>query len=364
MKRGPSTRHAAREHSRRTRPSANATFTFAAAIPVRDGLPDILDAVESALTQSRPPVEIVVADDGSRDGTPEALAERFGDRVRVLRGPFGGAAAARNAAWRASRAPWVAFLDADDLWFPDKLATAARALAASPAACWFFSDGAFRTIDGTLEPSWLAPWADLDEPYDGSPVAELFEVNFILTSSMVASRAALEASGGFDETLSHAEDLDLWIRLARRWPAAATARPLVRYQHRPAGLTAQLERRLLGDVTLFSRLARDRDLSPALRRRAQRRAALARYKLAVDALRGGRGGEARTHLRGAWLFPGRATAVALAWAASFLPAPLMARLRRAPWATRGVASRLVRQRRVTLRSESQRLTSATAGGRS
>ena len=52
----------------------------------------------------------------------------------------------------------------------------------------------------------------------------------------MARRDALEASGGFDEGLSHAEDLDLWIRLARRWPAAASRRALVRYQHRPGGL--------------------------------------------------------------------------------------------------------------------------------
>src|SRR5437870_3634876 len=63
-------------------------------------------------------------------------------------------------------------------------------------------------------------------------VAQLFEVNFILTSSVIVRRDALAETGGFDPRLSHAEDLDLWIRLARRWPATATRRALVRYQHR------------------------------------------------------------------------------------------------------------------------------------
>ena len=228
---------------------------FAVAIPAHDALPDVLDAVESALSQSLPPAEIVVIDDVSVDGTGDAVERRFGSRVRVIRGQHGGAAAARNAAWRASRAEWIGFLDADDLWFPDKLVTAAERLAAAPDAGWFFSDGAFRTLEGETEPSWLAMWADLEDSYVGRPLEALVEVNFVLTSSVVVRRDLLEATGGFDEHLSHAEDLDLWIKLARLAPAAASSRSLVRYQHRPGGLTRQVESRLMGDVTLFSRLA-------------------------------------------------------------------------------------------------------------
>ncbi len=320
----------------------------AAVIPAHDGLPDLLDAVASALHQSRPPAEVIVVDDASSDGSGGAVEQRFGSRVRVLRGRYGRAAAARNAGWRAARAPWVAFLDADDLWFEGKLEVAMRALDDAPEAGWFFSDGAFRTLQGETRTSWLEPYAELPEPYVGQPIAELFEVNFILTSSVVVRRDALEALGGFDERLSHAEDLDLWIRLARRCPATASRRALVRYQHREGGLTRQLESRLMGDVALFRNLSEDGTLSAPLRRRARRRAALAHYKLALAALREGGAEAARGRLREAWLFPERALPVLAAWGASWLPPVWLAGLRGRRWATR-TAAPMARVRRVVLR---------------
>jgi len=328
-------------------------FAVSVVIPAHDALPDVLVAVESALAQTRPPAEIVVVDDGSSDGTGAAVEERFGRdpraAVRVLHGRFGSAAAARNAGWRAATAPWIALLDADDVWEPEKLERAAEVLGRAPQAVWFFSDGSFRTVEGEVHPSGLAIYADVPVGYVGSPVAELFDVNFVLTSSVLVRRYALESAGGFDETLSHAEDLDLWIRLAQRWPAAVSPRALVRYQHREGGLSGQLERRLLGDVVLFGRFIANAALPGGLRRRALHRRALARYKLAVAALREGDRVAARRYLNGAWLFPERALPVALAYLVSLLPEPWLAELRRRGWATRAVGSRLVGYRRVRLR---------------
>lgn len=329
-----------------------AGFAFAVVIPSRDGLPHLLAAIESALAQTQPPAEVIVVDDASADGTSAAVAERFGADprapVRVLRGTFGGPAAARNAGWRAATAPWVALLDADDEWLPEKLEHAAAALARTPAAGWFFSDGSLRTVGGEVHPSAFALCADVPRTYVGSPVAELFEVNFVLTSSVVVRRDALERLGGFDETLSQAEDLDLWIRLARAGPAAASGQVLVRYQHRPEGLSQQAEPRLLGDVEVFGRLAADAALDPGLRRAARRRRALARYKLAVAALRDGDAAAARGHLRAAWLFPERALPVVAAWLASLLPSHGLLALHRRSWATRRLGSRFVSHRRVRL----------------
>jgi glycosyltransferase involved in cell wall biosynthesis len=82
------------------------TFNRAAVLP---------RAVDSALAQAGADLDVVIADDGSTDGTPEALARYAGDpRVRVLRLPHGGVCAARNAAVRESESPYIAFLDSDD----------------------------------------------------------------------------------------------------------------------------------------------------------------------------------------------------------------------------------------------------------
>lgn len=323
-------------------------FECAVAIPAHNALPDVVEAIESALGQTLPPVEIVVVDDSSTDGTGEEIRRRFGDRVRVVSGWFGSAAAARNAAWRASHAPWVAFLDADDLWYPRKLERAAAVLASAPEARWFFSDGAFRNLEGETQPSWFEMWADVEDGYVGSPVAQLFEVNFVLTSSVVVHRSLLEATRGFDETLSHAEDLGLWIRLARRAPAAATREPLVRYQHLPGGLTRKVEARLMGDVALFERLARDTGLSAADRHRARARVAVSRHKLAIAALREGRSRDAWRHLPGAWLFPERVLPTLTLAAACALPSAWLGALRRQHWATRPVLAPMGRPRRVSL----------------
>lgn len=297
----------------------SAAPAFAAVIPVRNGLPDVLEALESVFAQQSPCAEVVVVDDASTDGTAEAVERRFGDRVTFVRGRFDGAAAARNAGWRAARAPWIAFLDADDVWRPEKLAVMGERCAAVPDAIWGFSDGAFRAFDGPEAPSWFALWADVPDEWSGSPLAALFEVNFVLTSSVVVRRDALEAEGGFDESLSHAEDVDLWIRLARRGRATASARPLVRYQHRAGGLTRQVEARLNGGATLFSRLAADRALDAPLRAAARRRASVYRYKLGVHALRAGRASEARRAFAAAWLWPARALPVLAGFALACLP---------------------------------------------
>lgn len=326
------------------------TPTVSVVIPVRNGLPDVLDAVASALSQHPAPLEVIVVDDASTDGTATALRERFGDAVRIVAGRFDGAGAARNAGWRAARGTWVALLDADDLWFPGKLEAALGLLAAHPEAAWFFSDGAFRTVGGEWHDSWFELYAELPEPYVGRPVAELFDVNFVLTSSVIVRRDAFEATGGFTESMSHAEDLDLWIRLARRWPAAATTRRLVRYQHLPSGLTRNVEARLGGNASLFRRLAADTTLEPELRRRARRRAALTSFKIAWAALRDGRNADARRALAGAWLFPDRALPVAMAWTLSLLPAGAFQRLRGSS-ARHSVAAPMLRVRRVVLASD-------------
>jgi glycosyltransferase involved in cell wall biosynthesis len=342
----------------------SAGFALSAVIPARDGLPHVIEAVDSVLHQTLEPREIIVVDDGSRDGTGDAVERRFGSRVTVVRGNYGSAAGARNAGWRAATSPWIGFLDADDLWFPDKCAAAAAALNARPETSWFFSDGAFRTLEGELISSWIQTYAELNDPYVGQPLAQLFEVNFILTSSVIVRRSALEETQGFDPRLSHAEDLDLWIRLARRWPATGTRRALVRYQHRSGGLTRQEESRLNGDVALFRRLASDAELSPLLRRRARNREAMAHYKLAIAALRAGRSAAARPHLARAWLFPERSLAVAAAWFASLLPVSVLGWLGEQRWAKRGFAVPMTRLKRVRLSPDVDLPATGTDGGRS
>jgi len=213
-----------------------------------------------------------------------------------------------------------------------------------------------------LRTSWFADWARVPDPYVGRPLAALCEVNFILTSSVLVRRDLLAAVGGFDESMTHAEDVDLWIRLARSSPAAATARSLLRYQHRPGGLTRKTVARLEGNARLYERLARDRELDGDLRLLARRRAALSRLKLARAALKEGDGSSARRHLARGW-GGGRSAAVAGAWLLSLLPSPMAAWVREREWIRRGVATPALQTRRVSLTSEPALMTDDLAAGR-
>ncbi|MGH3004084.1 MAG: glycosyltransferase family 2 protein [Gaiellaceae bacterium] len=181
-------------------------------------------ALRSVLSQEGVDLELVVVDDGSRDGTSERLAALGDERVHVVRNeqPLG-VAKARNAGIGVARGAWISFLDDDDLWSPRKLreqldaATAADALFvyASGAAI----DGAHRFLFNVAAP----------EP---ETIAEqLLQWNVIWCGcSNVSARAdVVRRLGGFDEELFQLADWDLWIRLALSGRAAACRDVLVAY---------------------------------------------------------------------------------------------------------------------------------------
>ena len=109
------------------RSTMNQSLSISVVIPAYNAEGCVVRAVESVLAQSRPAMEVIVVDDGSRDATA-AVAERFGPAVRVLRQANGGPAAARNHGVREAGGEWIAFLDADDAWLPQKLERQAEKL--------------------------------------------------------------------------------------------------------------------------------------------------------------------------------------------------------------------------------------------
>ena len=152
------------------------------------------EAVESVLAQDYAPFEVVVCDDGSTDRTPEILASHRD--LHVIRQPNSGAAAARNAAVAASSGELLAIFDSDDLWPPTRLAVQVEYLVQHPeVGC----------VLGRQE--WInpPPWLTRDSVYD--------ELDGIPLLSAMLRRSAFEAIGGFDESFTHSEDMDLLFRL-------------------------------------------------------------------------------------------------------------------------------------------------------
>jgi glycosyltransferase involved in cell wall biosynthesis len=182
-------------------------------------------AVRSALGQVGVEVEVIVVDDGSSDGTADAVASLGDDRVRVIRHrrPLG-VAAARNAGAGAARAAWVALLDDDDLWAPDKLKRQLEAASAAEAG-WVYAGVVEIDAEGRLLGGGAPPSPE-------ELVAGLRRRNLMPAgSSNVAVRSdLLSASGGFDPRLRHLADWDLWLRLAALGPPACVPAPLVAYR--------------------------------------------------------------------------------------------------------------------------------------
>jgi glycosyltransferase involved in cell wall biosynthesis len=182
-------------------------------------------AIESILTQTYKDLEIIVVDDGSTDSTREVI-ESYGDRVVRVVGHFGSPNAARNAGIRASTGELVAFLDADDEWRPSKLAVQLRRWHTAKRAglvygrCELFEASSGATLG-------VMPRGPLPE---GDVLRELALRQFIPSPTPVIPRRVFEQVGYFDEAERAADDWDMWLRIAARFPMAAIDEVVARYR--------------------------------------------------------------------------------------------------------------------------------------
>jgi glycosyltransferase involved in cell wall biosynthesis len=169
------------------------------------------EAIESVLAQTLAPAEVIVVDDGSEDNSHE-VAARY-EKVSRMRQQNRGVAAARNAGWQATTADYLVFLDADDRLLAEALEVGLGALERRPQVA--FVSGFSRDIGDDGQPlEGLRQPLVIQDHY-----LRLLEDCFIWSgSSIVYRRSALEAVGGFDESLTAADDYDLYLRIARRFP--------------------------------------------------------------------------------------------------------------------------------------------------
>nr|WP_314543888.1 glycosyltransferase family 2 protein [uncultured Massilia sp.] len=187
-------------------------------IPVFNGEAFIGKAIASVLRQTHPATEIIVVNDGSTDGTAQALAP-FAGKIRVIHTPNRGVSSARNSGFAASTCSLIAFLDADDEWIEDKLARQIGQLAQYPRAalccCNYLVEGGsadkvhahFALVaqhTGSRREDWMR-----------DPLAALVQGNFVgTTSTVLVKRGLLNTVGLFNSRYRQGEDYDLWIRCA------------------------------------------------------------------------------------------------------------------------------------------------------
>ena len=169
-------------------------------VPVYNGEAYLREAVESIFAQSYRPIEVVVTDDGSGDDTP-AIIDSYGDRIISRRQPNAGPAAARNTGLEAASGALVAFLDADDLWHPDKLVAQVDYLDEHPE---------HDVCVTHIKNFWVVSLAEEKSRFSDTPAAEA--VPGYLTQTMLARRRAFDRVGGFNAVEGAADATDWFLR--------------------------------------------------------------------------------------------------------------------------------------------------------
>jgi len=246
--------------------SPNVPPAVTVVIPAFNVAAYIRDAVQSALAQTVSNIEVIVVDDGSDDGTAERLEGLNDPRLQILRQANSGQASSQNVGIRASRGEFIAFLDGDDLWLPDKLEHHLDSFAIHPGADVTYSLS--KTIDDhDREIGFVVP-------HRGGPVSyrELLLENVLRNGSApVVRRRVFNETGLFDSHLPASADLDMWLRIAvlRTGNIVCIPKCLTLYRRRAGQVSADRHRM---QTAWFQVLAKARKRSPDLVRELESRA--------------------------------------------------------------------------------------------
>lgn len=212
-------------------------FRISVVIPVYNCERYIADAVLSVRQQTYPVHEIIVVDDGSTDGTRAALAPHW-DSIRYIQRPHEGVAAARNAGIALSSGEFIAFLDADDIWLPEKLQLQVEYFHSHPECALVYTDMKVFDESGILQES-VKLWLNLNPP-SGWIFPQLFHETLFAADGVMFRKYCLDRVGPFDKSLRCGEDYHMWLRFSRHFRVGYIDKPLVMYRQHPSMTTRSL----------------------------------------------------------------------------------------------------------------------------
>ena len=230
-------------------PTLNAV-RFTVVMPAFNAAAFIAEALDSVFSQTLPPAEVIVVNDGSTDETLQ-IVRRYGDRVRCISQENKGLPTARNIGIQNAENEWIALLDSDDRWRADKLERQTAVILENPAVDFVYT-GMYTFFEDRLEELVPAPPASKikNELMNWIPFA---------VSSVVFRRFKALEIGGFDPIMRLSEEWDMWLRMIEAGAEfAAVNEPLTFYRRSPLGLTHQAARLLeYQKIVVRNHIARD-----------------------------------------------------------------------------------------------------------
>lgn len=178
------------------------------------------EAIDSVLTQDFLNFELIVVDDGSTDGTREIL-NLYREQIRVCHQPNRGVSAARNTGIRMAKGQWIALLDSDDLWLPEKLGVQVNFVQSHPQALICQTEEIWQRNGLRVNPK------KKHQKLSGMIYEPSLELCLVSPSAVMIKKELLDEIGFFDENLPACEDYDLWLRIGARVPIYLIDRPLI-----------------------------------------------------------------------------------------------------------------------------------------
>lgn len=241
-----------------------------AVIPGYNGEAFITETIESVRAQTHPVAEILMVDDGSTDRTAE-IARRMG--VRVISQSNTGLAAARNRCVRESSQPWIAFIDSDDIWEPEKIERQMRLVEVDPeiavVTCDYSLFDQFRVITASTIQQFLSEYER--QPKTKSTYGAVIEnldyrfraiAYFLVPSMVLMRRDVLNQTGGFDEQFSLGEDFDCFMRMLANHKLGVVETVLARRRDHPHNASHRYTEAGLSCVATTRKVLEHPDLYP------------------------------------------------------------------------------------------------------
>ena len=227
--------------------------TFDVIIPTYNAARFLPMALDSVIAQTFSAWRILLVDDGSKDDTPalvQPYKDRLGDKLLYIRQDNAGLPAARNTAIRHATAEYLALLDADDVWLPNRLQTTYERFAAVPSAGLTYGFNARIDSQGQLLDTF-----DRRNPHGEGRVAPYLYMRMLdlPCPTVTFRRSCVEAIGLFDESLRASEDRDLWIRIASRFEVALIPQVIALYRLSSQSMSTDVDRMTRSQLRLIEK---------------------------------------------------------------------------------------------------------------